>query len=709
MIDFGRDICNTLPAAESREWLVTNGLGGFACGTVSGLLTRRYHGLLIAALQPPLGRTLLLSKLDETATYQQQPCALFANRWADQYIDPRGYYYLERFHLEGATPVWTFACADALLEKRIWMQPQANTTYIHYTLQRATAPLSLFLKALVNYRGYHNFTQANNWQMRINPVSEGLQIIAYSEATPFYLLSRQATATPRHDWYRNFYLQEEADRGLEATDDHLYAGAFQATLSPGESVTVVASTQSDPPLEGSEAYAERQAYEQNLINQGAKLFRISRPKADAAGRFVTSQQPVTNSSQARNLYLPRIKTTLDEPKPSTGLQQLALAADQFIVSRPLPDNSQGRSIIAGYPWFGDWGRDTMIALPGLTLVTGRPEVAKQILITFSHFVSEGMLPNRFPDTGQKPEYNTADAALWYFHAISQYLRYTKDKSLIKMLYPVLEDIIERHRQGTRYNIHVDSKDGLLYAGEPGHQLTWMDAKVGDWVVTPRIGKPVEINALWHNALQVMALFSKHVGKSQAVTKRYKEQAKFVAENFRQRFWYEAGGYLCDVIDGPGGDPGYDGKLYDRRLRPNQILAVSLPFKLLTAEQAKSVVDICARHLLTPYGLRSLAPNQPSYTGHYGGGQYERDGAYHQGAVWAWLIGPFAQAHLHVYQNRQVAQSFLLPLMRHLSGAGVGNISEIFDGDPPFTPRGCFAQAWSVAQVLEAWHKIVNYQ
>ena len=676
MIEFGRDICNMLPSAETHEWLVTNGIGGFACGTISGLLTRRYHGLLIAALQPPLGRTLLFSKLDETATYYQRSYALFANRWADQYVDPRGYYHLERFHLEGAVPVWTFACADALLEKRIWMQLQANTTYIHYTLLRATAPLSLSLKALVNYRGYHNATQANNWEMCINLAPDGLQIIAYNEATPFYLLSREAAAAARHDWYRKFYLQEEADRGLEATEDHLYAGIFQTTLSPGDSVTVVAGTQANPLLDGAQAYAERRAYEQDLIKQGAKVFKI--------------------------------KATPDEAKLSAGLQQLVLAADQFIVRRPA-NGTEGYSIISGYPWFGDWGRDAMVALPGLTLTTGRAEVARQILTTFSNFVSEGMLPNRFPDTAPEPEYNTADATLWYFHAIYQYLHHTKDKSLIETLYPILEDIIDWHREGTRYKILVDPKDGLLYAGEPGHQLTWMDAKVGDWVVTPRIGKPVEINALWYNALQVMAIFSKQIGKSQAVTKRYKEQARFVAENFQQRFWYEAGGYLCDVIDGPGGDPDFDGKLYDRRLRPNQIFAVSLPFKLLNDDQAKSVVDICTRYLLTPYGLRSLAPNQPSYTGHYSGGQYERDGAYHQGTVWPWLIGPFVQAHLRVYQNPQLAQSFLLPLMRHLAGACAGSINEIFDSDPPFTPRGCFAQAWSVAQVLEAWHKVTNHQ
>ena len=675
MLDFGREVCNYLPAAEKREWLVTNGIGGYASGTISGLLTRRYHGLLVAALKPPLGRTLLLTKLDETVHYDEQVCSLFANRWSDESVDPKGFHYLEQFHLEGTSPVWTFACGDSLLEKRIWMQPEANTTYICYTLQRSSSPLNLTIKTLVNYRDYHANTHANDWQMQINPVSNGLQVVAFDEATPFYLLSPQAKVAADHNWYRNFYLNAEAYRGLEATEDHLYAGIFQAMLSTGQSLTLIASTDPNPNLDETSAYTERRNYEQQLIAPAQKNLRLT-----------------TNSKAIRDLDF------------STYIQHLVLAADQFIVRRPLPNETEGRTIIAGYHWFGDWGRDTMIALPGLTLSTGRPEVARHILKTFARFVNEGMLPNRFPDVGEEPEYNTVDATLWYFHAIHQYLLKSKDESLVEELYPILVDIIAWHEQGTRYNIHVDSKDGLLYAGEPTLQLTWMDAKVDDWVITPRIGKPVEVNALWHNALRVMAIFSRRLGKSNAVIKRYKEQAAFVAENFRQRFWYEAGGYLCDVIDGPGGDPGYDGKRYDRRLRPNQIFAVSLPFKLLNDEQAKSVVDICTRHLLTPYGLRSLAAHEPAYAGRYGGGQYERDGAYHQGTVWGWLLGPFVRAHLRVYQDPALARSFLYPLIRNLANNGLGSLSEIFDGNPPHSARGCIAQAWTVAEVLQAWQE-----
>jgi len=390
----------------------------------------------------------------------------------------------------------------------------------------------------------------------------------------------------------------------------------------------------------------------------------------------------------------------DEPD---WIRHLTLAADQFIVQRtskhenPGKDSNSGSTVIAGYPWFGDWGRDTMIALPGLTLSTGRPQVAASILRTFAQFVSQGMLPNRFPDADEEPEYNTVDATLWYFHAIHQHFLYAADSSLVKELYPTLAGIIDWHQRGTRYNIHVDPDDGLLFAGEQGVQLTWMDAKVGDWVVTPRIGKPVEVNALWHNALRVMADLSGRLGKSK-VAQTYREQAESVAENFRRRFWFQEGGYLFDVIDGPE-------IKQDPSLRPNQIFAVSLPSKILNDAQAQAVVDICARHLWVSYGLRSLAAGDPAYTGHYGGKPLQRDGAYHQGTVWGWLLGPFATAHYRVYGDAGLARSILAPMRHHLSDAGMGSISEIFDGDPPHTPRGCYAQAWSVSEILQAWQEI----
>ena len=685
MIDFGREVCGDLALVDGREWLVTNGIGGYASGTVAGLLTRRYHGLLVAALQPPLGRTLLLTRLDETATYDGHTYPLFTNRWAVPTstlrhergrewvgVEPIGFHHLERFHLEGTTPVWTFACADALLEKRVWMQQGFNTTYIRYDLHRAIAPLALSVKAVVNYRTHHGNTYAGDWQMCIEPVANGLQVTAFDEAVPFYLLSDHAEVAPQHEWYQGYFLSIEKHRGLDALDDNLYAGHFRAVLHPGESLTIVASTETTPSLDGALAYAERQAHEQRLLTQSGH--------ADAPA----------------------------------WVRHLVLAADQFVVRRTLPNGTDpstepfglaqdklrtgGRSVIAGYPWFGDWARDAMISLPGLTLVSRRYDAAARILRTFAHFVDQGMLPNRFPDKGETPEYNTVDATLWYFEALRAYHAATlrqaqdtaSDDTLLRDLFPLLQEIIEWHQRGTRYNIHVDPADGLLYAGEPGVQLTWMDARVGDWVVTPRIGKPVEINALWYNALRNMADFARLLGESADGYETLAEQARV---GFA-RFWNETTGYCYDLLDGPEGN--------DPALRPNQLFAVSLPHSPLTSQQQRGVVNACARHLLTSHGLRSLAPDDAAYIGHYSGDQRRRDAAYHQGTVWGWLIGPFVSAHLRVYGDRELARSFLQPLIHHLADHGLGSVSEIFDGDPPFAPRGCIAQAWSVAELLRAW-------
>jgi predicted glycogen debranching enzyme len=369
---------------------------------------------------------------------------------------------------------------------------------------------------------------------------------------------------------------------------------------------------------------------------------------------------------------------------------LLLAADQFIVQRPLPEEPDGRSVIAGYHWFADWGRDTAIALPGLALTTGRPDVARQILLALSRYVDQGMLPNNFPDAGDEPAYNTIDASLWYFEAIRQYHEFTGDEGTLKSLFPVLAAIVEAHVKGTRYNIHVDPSDGLLYGGVPGAQLTWMDAKIGDWVVTPRIGKPVEINALWINALQTMTTFARILKKSGAA---YERHAKKATKNFR-KFWNEARACCFDVIDAPSGNVG--------TLRPNQIFAVSLPVSPLSERQQKSVVDICASQLLTPYGLRTLGPSEAGYAGHYGGTPHERDAAYHQGTVWPWLLGAFAIAHFRVYHQAGVAREFLRPLADQIDSRGIGSVSEIYDGDPPQAPNGCIAQAWSVAELLRSW-------
>lgn len=661
MLDFGREVCGHLSVAEKREWLVTNGIGGYASGTIANLLTRRYHGLLMAALKPPLGRTLLLAKLDETAEYDGIQAEsghyypLFTNRWGDRdgIVEPNGHHHINRFHLENTTPVWTFEGANALLERRIWMQPGANTTYIQYRLARASGPLLLQAKAFANYRDYHTTTIINNWTPEIVPVERGLRLRMHDTAVPFYLLSDRAELTPQFDWYEDFMLAVEEYRGQnDIAEDHIYAAHMRTVLQPGESVTVVATTERDSvSLDGDAALEERVAYEESLIHRVKTMHAV----------------PLTDA-----------------------LKRLTLAADQFIVKRPTPSDPDGKSIIAGYHWFSDWGRDTMIALPGLTLATGRPEVAASILRTFSQFVSQGMLPNRFPDEGEEPEYNTVDATLWYFEAIRQYYSATSDDQLLAELFPILADIVDWHVRGTRYNIKVDPRDGLLFAGEEGVQLTWMDAKVDGWVVTPRIGKPVEVNALWYNALCIMADFARQLGQDTAVYTTLAEQAR---AGFA-RFWDEEMGYCYDVIDGPDGD--------DLSLRPNQLFAISLPNSPLTWAQQRSTLDACARHLLTAHGMRSLSPEDEAYVGHYGGDQFTRDSAYHQGTVWGWLIGPFVSAHLRVYQDLAEARTYLTPLVHHLADHGVGSISEIFDGDPPFTPRGCVAQAWSVAEVLRTW-------
>jgi predicted glycogen debranching enzyme len=658
-VQFGREVLGQLEAAEMREWLVTNGLGGFASGTVGGTATRRYHGLLIAALRPPTGRTLLVSGVEELASYLGGNYPLATNRWLSGFVSPKGYLHMESFFLEGTKPVWRYALADALLEKRVWMKQGENTTYVQYSLVRASAPVELHAKVLVGYRDYHATTQAHGWQMRIESVEKGLRITAFDRATPFYLMSAGASIEPQHEWYHDYFLPAERERGLDDHEDRLYAGEFHLNLKARESVTLVFSTEEGALLDGAEARTAQSDYE-------VKLFRGWVAK-HAEGCAAPAE---------------------DEP---AWLWQLVLAADQFLVKRTTPNDAAGGSVIAGYPWFSDWGRDTMIALPGLTLAQGRPEVARKILKSFARYIDAGMLPNNFPDNDGEPQYNTVDAGLWYFEALRQYFQSTRDLGLLSELYPLLAGIVDAHVRGTRYHIKVDPADALLFAGSPEQQLTWMDARVGDCAVTPRTGKAVEINALWINALHSMMGFARTLGRP---AEGYAKLAEKAAKNF-QRFWHAERNCCYDVIDVPGAGN-------DPALRPNQIFAVSLPFSPLRERQQKSVVDVVAQDLLTSHGLRSLAASEPGYKGKYTGGPQERDSAYHQGTVWAWLLGPFALAHFRVYGDRGAAQSFLEPLGRTIHSAGLGTISEIFGGDAPFPPAGCIAQAWSVAELFRAW-------
>ena len=628
-----------------REWIVTNGIGGYASGTIGGVLTRRYHGLLVAALDPPLGRTVLVAKLDDSVSFGPDPVPLFSNQWSERSspIGTEGFRHLNSFDLEGMTPVWSYGIDGALLEKRVWMAPGANTTYVWYKYLSGPRPLRLGAKVLVNYRDFHQTTPSGDWRMAIEDVAGGVRVDAFDRATPIHLLSDGATIEPRHEWYRDYFLGVEAFRGLDPLDDNLYAAHFDVTLEPGESVTLVASTESAPPLDGETALRVRTGYEADLIKAAA---------VDHDDRIA----------------------------------RLVLAADQFIVRRSSA-GEEGRTVIAGYHWFGDWGRDTMIALPGLTLATGRHAEAGQILRTFARHVDHGMLPNRFPDDGDRPEYNTIDATLWFFEAIRAFHAVTDDVDLVADLFPVLADIVSWHQAGTRYGIRVDPADGLLTGGEPGTQLTWMDAKVGDWVVTPRIGKPIEINALWYNALRIMAEFARRLGEDPAP---YDDAADTAQEGFG-RFWNDDRGFCFDVIDGPDGD--------DPALRPNQLFAVSLFHSALPRDRRRFVVDACRASLLTPLGLRTLGPDEPGYRGRYGGGPVERDGAYHQGTVWPWLIGPFVDAHRRVYDDPNAIERMLEPLIAHLDEYGVGSIAECAEGDPPHDPRATIAQAWSVAEVL----------
>lgn len=651
---YDRDMVSFVPSESlvddpspvvQREWIVTNGIGGYASGTIAGVLTRRYHGLLVAALDPPLGRTVVVAKIDESISLDGDPVSLFSNQWSDgsSLIEPAGFRHLARFRLEGTTPVWSYGVDGALIEKRIWMAPRVNTTYVRYDYCSGSGPLRLEAKILVNHRDFHQTTRSGDWRMAIEAVDDGVRVEAFDGATPIHLLSDGATIEPRHEWYRDYFLGVEAFRGLDALDDNLYAAHAEATLEPGESATLVVSTEPTPPLDGTVALGERTRYEVALV-----------AAAGVGG---------------------------DE-----SLSRMVLAADQFIVRRS-SDEDEGRTVIAGYHWFGDWGRDTMIALPGLTLATGRHAEAGQILRTFARHVDRGMLPNRFPDDGDRPEYNTIDATLWFFEAIRALDAVSVDDDLIVDLFPVLAEIVSWHHKGTRYGIHVDPTDGLLTGGEPGVQLTWMDAKVGDWVVTPRVGKPVEVNALWYNALRIMAGFARTLGEDPTPY----DLAADTAQNGFERFWNNDRGFCFDVIDGPDGD--------DPAHRPNQLFAVSLFHSPLGPDRQRSVVDACAAALLTPLGLRTLGPNEPGYRGRYGGGPVDRDGAYHQGTVWPWLIGPFVDAHRRVYNAPDVIDRILEPLIAHLDEYGVGSIAECAEGDPPHDPRATIAQAWSVAEVL----------
>jgi predicted glycogen debranching enzyme len=661
-IRFSRAICGDLGQAERREWWIANGRAAYAAGTIAGSLTRRYHGLLIAPIASPLGRRLILAKADATlvagARSGSRSCPrswpLFTNRWRSGAISPAGNVRIASFHLDYSVPVWTYEVEDRLIEARIWMEPGANTTYAAWRLRpEACSPedgLILRVTLLANNRDHHGTTSVGGFDPEIRVAGDSLLL---TDSGLFSLTIRAPVGdiVSKHDWYRDFDLPIEAERGLDSTDSHLCVGEVTIPLPPGEWRGIVASLENDPSAD----------------LPGALVRRLDHDRAVVSAALAT---PPMREAPA-------------------WIARLALAADAFLFSRPLAKVPDGLSIIAGYPWFGDWGRDSMISLPGLTLATGRSAIALRILKTFASFVSQGMLPNVFPGTGERPDYNTADASLWFFEAWRAYFEATADIAALRDVFPVLCDMIAWHQRGTRYGIGVDPADSLLKAGAAGVQLTWMDAKVGDWVVTPRMGKPVEINALWYNALRIMSAFAAQL----AAPDSFSAPAQAARRSFA-RFVRADGEGLYDVIDGPDGD--------DASIRPNQIFAVSLPYSPLSANDQARVVRVCSRHLLTAFGLRSLAPGEPAYRPSYGGGVRERDGGYHQGPVWGWLLGPFSLAAYRVSGDAAAAQALLEPIRDALEDQAVGTIGEIFDGDPPHHPRGAPAQAWSVGCTLDAW-------
>ncbi|HRD91825.1 MAG TPA: amylo-alpha-1,6-glucosidase [Accumulibacter sp.] len=662
VVRFGREVCGQPDQAERREWWLANGRGAYAAGTVAGSLTRRYHGLLVAPLQPPLGRYLVFAKADATLIDGEQRTPLFTNRWGDGTIAPAGYVHIESFRLQGRMPVWRFAVGDVSIEQRVWMEHGADTTYVAFRRlsgKTAQRKLTLQVALLVNARDHHGSSRPGDFEPLIEADDRQLGI-RHPNWFTLYLKAAGGSIAARHDWCEHFDLPLERERGLPDRDNHLCVGEATLDLSGGEWVGVVASLDADASSDLQVAMARALARDASCLQRA----RDQVPELAAAPGWV---------------------------------DQLIVAADSFIFARPTLGAPDGESVIAGYPWFGDWGRDTMIALPGLALATGRADTAARILRTFARFVDRGMLPNVFPGVGDSAEYNTADAALWYLEAWRAYVEASGDLSGLREVYPVLREIVDWHVRGTRYGIGLDAGDGLLRAGEAGVQLTWMDAKIGDWVVTPRIGKPVEINALWFNALASMSEFAESLNEPAAP---YRALAAVARAGF-QRFVMAGDGGLFDVLDGPAGD--------DASLRPNQIFAVSLPHSPLSPAAQAVVVRRVGRALLTSYGLRSLDPAHHDFQPQYRGGVWERDGSYHQGPVWGWLLGHYALAEYRVRGDAPAAQQLLEALHDHLLDAGLGTVSEIFDGAPPHTPRGAPSQAWSVACTLEAWWRLARAQ
>ncbi len=635
---------------DGREWLEANGLGGYAMSTVSGGNTRRYHGLLVAATKPPVGRTVLLSKLEETLLVNGRRVDLSTNRFPGV-THPEGFRVLSAFRKD-PFPTFTWDVDGVVLEKEVFMPHGEDAVCVTWRLVKGGndgAPIGLEVRPLVAFRDFHALTHENaDLDSRVDIETDNVRIEPY-KGLPALFFAHEGTAKQAGDWYRSFEYEEEKARGFDYEEDLWHPATLSFTF------------------EESARWAHREA---GLI-------------ASTSPRSASDLHLLRNSELARREQLTR--SAPEDPI----LGKLFLAADQFVVAR-----GKRTTVIAGYPWFSDWGRDAMIALPGLTLATGRFGAAREILLAFAERVDQGMLPNRFPDAGDEPEYDTVDATLWYFEAVRQYVEATGDIALVEdRLFRILSDIVAWHESGTRYGIRV-SADGLLEWHAAGEALTWMDARVGGRPVTPREGKPVEIQALWFNALCTMRDLARRVGERDS-SLRYRARAEACRTSFLSVFPDgDDGGGLVDCVDGAS---------RDRSIRPNQLLAVSLHHSMVSGPLALRVLATVEEHLLTRFGLRTLSPEDPAYRGRYEGGPEERDSAYHQGTVWPWLIGPYATAFRRVNgegpRTAKAMRELLAPLFGFLLGDGLGQLPEIFDGDAPHRPRGCVAQAWSVAEVL----------
>jgi predicted glycogen debranching enzyme len=656
-------------ALASHEWLVTNGLGGYASGTVGGVMTRKYHGYLIAALPAPAGRVVMLQNLAATLRFADgHEVTLGAEERNGNGLLVPAERHLQDFRLELGLPVWEYEVEGIRLSKRVIMPFGQNSVHVLY---RATGEpargASLLLRPFVHFRGHEApVTSPLPPAKCTTPHADRLEVQPRGELPALRLHCRGANGTFLADELRiaEVVYRIERDRGYEWQGEVWSPGFFTVPLPAGEDVTFVASSES-------------------------WLVADSLPSGDAR-----------DAELARRRALLGLAGDATDPVAA----RLMLAADQFIITpagraddaaRARAKGDEARTVIAGYHWFTDWGRDTMISLEGLTLSTGRHREAGYILRTFAHYVRDGLIPNMFPDGASEGLYHTADASLWFFHAVHRYLEWTGDERTLDTILPQLRGIVDAHLRGTRFGIAVDPADGLLMQGAEGYQLTWMDAKVEDWVVTPRRGKAVEINALWYNALILLAGWLEEQGEA-TEARRLTSIAALARNSFNERFWYAAGGHLYDVIDTPKGTD-------DPACRPNQLFALALDHPVLDEPRWPAVLETVRTRLLTPVGLRSLAPSHPDYQARYFGDLRARDAAYHQGTVWGWLIGPFVDAWLRVHPHDQAgARACLTGLVEHLDEYGVGSIAEIFDAEQPYTPRGCIAQAWSVAEALRAW-------